>query len=120
MSGKKSGPENCEPYAQIIANRFLVLVGILFLIGTLVTVSYNIQKYSMEKQTKDSVLDIAEVMEEEFTRLLLTNDTNEIQSIIEIILLNENKIDYIYVTDISGNSCMDKIQRKKNPSEKCR
>lgn len=104
MSGKKSGPENCEPYAQIIANRFLVLVGILFLIGTLVTVSYNIQKYSMEKQTKDSVLDIAEVLEEEFTRLLLTNDTNEIQSIIEIILLNENKIDYIYVTDVSGNT----------------
>ena len=104
MSSKKSGPANSRPYEQIIANRLFVVAGIIFLMGMLVTASYAIQKYSMEKQTKDSALDIAEVLEEEFSRLLLRNDTKEIQSIIEIILLNDNDIAYIYITDPNGNA----------------
>lgn len=104
MSSKKSGPKNYGLYAQIIANRFLVLVGIIFFIVMVVTASYTIQKYSMEKQTKENILGIEGVIEEEFSRLVLRNDTNEMQSIIEIILLNDNDIDYIYVTDIKGNT----------------
>lgn len=103
MSGKKSGLVSSKLCAHIILKRFFVLVGIVFLLGTLVTAPYTIQIYDMETQTKDNVLDLAEVLEKEVSHLLLKNDTSEIQKIIKIILLTDNEISYIYVTDINGN-----------------
>jgi PAS domain S-box-containing protein len=103
MFDKKSGSASSKPCAHIIVKKVFVLVGIVFLMGVLVAASYAIQRNSMETQTKDSVLDLAEVLEKECSYLLVRNDTSEIQSIIEMILLNENDIVYIYVTDINGN-----------------
>jgi PAS domain S-box-containing protein len=103
MFGKKIVSVLSRPRPYIIIKRFFLLVGVIFLMGALVVASYANQRYSMETQTKDNALDLAEALENECSHLLLRNETGEIQRIIEMLLLSDNNIAYIYVTDINGN-----------------
>lgn len=103
MFGNKIGSVLSRPRPYIIIKRFFLLLGVIFLTGALVAASYANQRCSMETQIKDNAQNLAEALEKECSHLLLRNETGEIQRIIEMVLLSDNNIAYIYVTDINGN-----------------
>ncbi|WP_370575037.1 ATP-binding protein [Methanomethylovorans sp.] len=103
MFGKDNSLASSGSCAYIWKKSLFVLVGIVFLMGMLVSASYATQKHSMEMQAKENVLNLVEVLEKECSYILLRNDTSEIQNIIKMILLSDSDIVYIYVTDINGD-----------------